>query len=124
MVSSPVVEVDNLGPVRNNVLGGQLLVHREAMTSRSLPSCSSNPATSDFEKTSSWWFGHLITAEQDYQRCYVIWLEGLNHLFRHDRSSHSGASIGCDCVNIDVIFRTFAGEGTGETKDAAFLGLY
>lgn len=115
MVCPSVVEVNNLGPVRNNVFGGQLLIHRETMASRSLPSCSSDPAASNFKEASGGRFWHLVAAEQYYQRCYVIWLEGLNHLFRHDRSGHGGTGIGCDCVNIDVVFRAFAGESAGET---------
>ncbi len=93
------------------------------MTARSLPPCSTNPAASDFKETAGGRFWHLVTAKQYYQGCYVIWLEGLNHLFRHDRSGHSGAGIGCDCVNIDVVFYTFAGQGAGETQYTAFLKM-
>lgn len=122
MVCSSIIEIDNLCPLLKDIFRRKLLVYGEAMATRSLPPCSSNPAASNFKEATSRWRWHLITAEQNNQRRYVVWLESLNHLLGHDCSGHGSTGVGCDCVNINIVFRTFTGKRTGETKDTTFLG--
>ena len=121
MIRSSIIKIDNLRPTCRNRFWRQLYIDRETNAAASLPSCATNPSRTNFIEVSGSWFGDFVGTESNYKGCYIVGLESLHHLFGHDRSGHSGSGVGSDCVDVDVVFCTFTGKGTGEAKDTTFL---
>lgn len=120
MVRPAVIEVDNSFPVLDNLLGNKLDVHREAVSTGSLPASATAPATSNLVKASCG-SRALVATESEDEGCYVVRLEGLNHLFGHDGGGHGSASIRGDGVDEDVVLVTLKGQCARETKNTTFL---
>jgi hypothetical protein len=120
VVCASVVEVDDASPLRANGLRGEDDVDGEAGTAGTLPAGAADPAGADLVETAGG-VGGLVAGEEDDERCYVVGLEGLDHLLGHDGAGHGCSGVGGDGVDVDVVLGTLTGKGAGETKDTAFL---
>jgi hypothetical protein len=121
MVCPAVIEVDNLLPLLQNSLRSQWNVNRETRPSSSLPPCLPNPTATDLVEATSWVLGSLLGAQSKNQRRYVVWLECLDHLFRHDGRRHGGTSIRGNGIDVNVVLVAFKGQRSREPKNTAFL---
>ena len=115
-----VVEVGDAGPLRANGLRGEDDVDGESGTAGALPAGAADPAGADLIEAAGG-VGGLVAGEQDDERCYVVGLEGLDHLLGHNGAGHCGAGVGGDGVNVDVVLGTLTGKGARETENTAFL---
>lgn len=104
----------------DNLLRDKLDIHREAVTTGSLPAGLSTPAAAYLIQPAGG-VGAAVTAESEDERSNVVGLEGLDHLGGHDGSRHGSTSVGGDGVDKDVVFLAFDGECSGETENTAFL---
>lgn len=120
VVGTSVVEVGDAGPLRANGLRGEDNVDGESGTAGALPAGAADPAGADLVEATGG-VGGLVAGEENDEGCYVVGLEGLDHLLGHDGAGHGSSGVGGDGVDVDVVLGTLTGKGAGETKDTAFL---
>jgi len=121
VVGTSVIKVDDALPLAEDDLGRELDVHGEAVAAGALPAGAAHPAGADLVEAAGWWSGRLVAGEEKDEGCNVLGLESLDHLLWHDGAGHSGAGVGRDGIDEDVVLGAFAGEGTGEAENTAFL---
>jgi hypothetical protein len=121
MVRATIIKIVDLGPLLHDSFGCELDVDWEAVAASSLPSRSGEPAHTALVETASW-LGRLVRAEQNNKRGHVVGLQTLDHLLGHDGARHSGAGVGCDGVDEDVVLLALESERLGETENTALGG--
>jgi len=122
VISAAVVEVEDLGPLSENRLRCECNVDGEASTAGPLPSGLSGPTGANFEETASVRLRDLVRAECEDNRSYVVRLECLHHLLRHNGAGHVGACVRCDGVDEDVVLFAFSCQSTREPEDTTLGG--
>lgn len=120
IINTVIVEVDNVFPVLEDLLGGERSINRKTVPTCALPVGLAAPAAANLVQ-STCRVGATVAAENEDKRSNVVRFEGLNHLLGHDGSGHGGTGAGGYSVNVDIILGTLERESARETKDAAFL---
>ena len=123
VVSTAVVEVGNLLPLLDDLLGGELDVHGESVAASALPAGGREPAATALVQTLGASARYHVGAKEDNQGSDVVGLEGLDHLLRHDGSGHISTGVGGNGVDLDVVLGTLESQGTRESKNTKFLQL-
>src|SRR2546421_2935011 len=75
VIRSPIIEVDNLVPHLNNGFRCERDIQRESVTTGSLPPGATNPSTSNFEKTTSWWRRHFVATQSSHKGGDIVRFE-------------------------------------------------
>lgn len=120
VVCSAIVKVGNVVPVLDNLFRHKGHVDGEGVAAGSLPSSATTPAAADFVETTGRGRA-LVTAESKDKRSNVAGLECLDHLLGHDGGGHGSTGVGSNGVDEDVVLETLKSQGSGESKDTAFL---
>src|SRR5699024_8648394 len=85
VVSTAVIEVGDLVPVLEHLLGSQLDVHGEPVAAGTLPASGREPTATTLVQALGTCSGNHVGAKEHNQRSDVVRLEGLDHLLGHDR---------------------------------------
>lgn len=107
-------------PLGDNVLGLQLSVIGETVTTGSFPSDLRSPTSHDLVDGTR--YGAIIRGQETDNRRDKVGLEHVNHLLRPNSLGHGGARGGGNDVDLDVVSCTFNGQGLGQTDNGRLGG--
>lgn len=116
--STAILKVGDTRPSFSNLLWRKRTVGGEANATGALPADLGNPTAANFKDAA----GFLVAAVSEVadERSDVFGLEGLDHLGRHNGSSHTGTSVGSNDVADNVLALAFKGKRLGETNNTEF----
>lgn len=115
-----LTEVGDSLPLGDNILGLQLSVIRETVTTGSFPSDLSSPTSHNLvDGTRN---RAVIRRQEPDNWSDKVRLEHINHLLRPDRLGHGSSGRGGNDVDLDVVSCTFNGQGLGQTDNGRLGG--